>query len=105
MYIFTGIMHFVKPKAYLGIMPKFLPYPKALIFYSGIAEVILGIMLCFSPTKNIAVYGIIAMLAVFLIVHFNMLVDKNTTAGLPIWVLILRIPLQLGLMYWAYFYV
>ena len=85
-------------------MPRYLPAHKALVFWSGVAEVVLGLMLCFTFTKELAVYGIIAMLAVFLLVHFYMLSGKKQAAGIPKWLLILRLPLQFGLMYWAYYY-
>ena len=104
MYIIAGIMHFVKPKAYLRIMPRYLPEHKLLVSLSGIAEVLLGICLCLSITKNLAVYAIILMLIFFLPVHLYMLSGKQASAGVPKWVLILRIPLQFGLMYWAYTY-
>ncbi|WP_350291284.1 hypothetical protein [uncultured Croceitalea sp.] len=100
MYSFAGIMHFIKPKAYTRIMPRYLPNHKVLVFWSGIAEVVLGIGLCFAK----AIWGIIAMLLVFLLVHFYMLSSEKASAGIPKWILILRIPLQFGLMYWAYWY-
>ena len=104
MYIFAGAMHFIKPKAYLRIMPIYLPNPKVLVFWRRVAEIVLGIALCFHQTKDWAIYGIIAMLAVFLLVHFYMLKGEKESAGIPKWILILRIPLQFGLMYWAYWY-
>ncbi|WP_405247244.1 MauE/DoxX family redox-associated membrane protein [Cellulophaga sp. Asnod2-G02] len=103
-YIFAGVMHFIKPKTYLRIMPRYLPNHKLLVALSGLAEIALGIGLCFPATKNLSIYGIIAMLAVFLLVHFYMLSGKKEGAGIPRWILILRIPLQFGLMYWAYCY-
>ena len=103
-YVFAGFMHFIKPKAYMRIMPRYLPNHKALVFWSGAAEIVLGIGLCFPLTKNLAIWGIIAMLAVFFLVHFYMLTGKKAAAGIPRWVLILRIPLQFGLIYWAYWY-
>lgn len=104
MYVFTGIMHFIKPKAYQRIMPRYLPNHRALVFWSGVAEIVLGIGLCFELTKDFSVWGVIAMLAIFFTVHFYMLSSKKTAAGVPKWVLILRIPLQFGLIYWAYWY-
>lgn len=104
MYVFAGIMHFVKPKMYMRIMPRYLPNHKLLVYLSGIAEIALGMGLCFATTKAFSIYGIIAMLAVFLMVHFYMLTGKKASAGIPKWVLILRIPLQFFLMYWAWFY-
>ncbi|MFP4845524.1 MauE/DoxX family redox-associated membrane protein [Winogradskyella sp. PE311] len=103
-YIFAGVMHFIKPKMYLRIMPRYLPSHKALVFWSGIAEIILGIGLCIPILKMISIYGIIAMLIVFLSVHFYMLSSKKASAGIPKWILVLRIPLQFGLMYWAWMY-
>jgi len=104
MYILAGIMHFIKPKAYLRIMPRYLPFHRLLVVFSGIAEIILGISLLIGPLKDLAIYGIILMLAIFLSVHFYMLSEKKASAGIPAWILILRIPLQFGLMYWAYSY-
>lgn len=36
--------------------------------------------------------------------HFYMLQGEKEAAGVPKWILVLRIPLQFGLMYWAYWY-
>lgn len=103
-YIFAGMMHFIKPKTYLRIMPRYLPNHKLLVSLSGISEIMLGVGLCFPLTKNFSISGIIAMLVIFLLVHFYMLSSKKAGAGIPQWLLILRIPLQIGLMYWAYSY-
>ncbi|GGW45019.1 hypothetical protein GCM10007383_31820 [Arenibacter certesii] len=103
-YIFAGTMHFINPKVYLRIMPKYLPQPKLLVALSGLAEILLGIGACFSVTKDLSLYGIMAMLTVFLSVHFYMLKGKKEAARIPKWMLILRIPLQFALIYWAYYY-
>lgn len=103
MYIIAGIMHFIKPRTYLRIMPRYLPGHKLLVLLSGIAEIILGLALCYPYTQDLAVWGIILMLLVFLMVHFYMLTPA-ANINLPRWLLILRLPLQLGLMWWAYSY-
>lgn len=104
MYIVAGIFHFIKPKIYMRIMPSYIPNHKAMVYLSGAAEIALGVGLCFAFTKNSAIYGIIAMLAVFLLVHFYMLSNEKAAAGIPKWVLVFRLPLQFGLMYWAFSY-
>lgn len=104
LYIIAGIMHFVRPKIYLRIMPRYLPKPKLMVVLSGLAEILLGIGLCFSVTKDFSVYGIILLLTIFLLVHFHMLSSEKAAAGIPKWILILRLPLQFVLMYWAYYY-
>lgn len=104
MYIIAGIMHFIRPKIYLRIMPRYLPKPRLLVQLSGFAEVLLGIGLCFSSTKEFSIYGIILMLLLFLTVHFYMLSGNKAAAGIPKWILVLRIPLQFVLVYWAFSY-
>ena len=104
MYVFAGIMHFVKPKVYLPIMPNYLPNHKLLVNLSGWAEIILGVGLCIPIFKSSSIYGIILMLISFLMVHIYMITNTKASAGLPKWILYLRIPLQFGLMYWAFWY-
>lgn len=104
MYVVAGIMHFIKPKVYMRVMPNYLPKHRLLVYLSGVAEILLGIGLYFSMTAKWSLYGIILMLIVFLMVHFYMLSGKKASAGIPKWILLLRIPLQFGLMYWAYWY-
>lgn len=104
LYIMAGILHFLKPKIYLRIMPRYLPNHKLLVALSGVAEIVLGITLLFESTRAFAVYGIIAMLLVFLLVHFYMLSGEKESAGFPKWLLILRLPLQFILIAWAYWY-
>ena len=103
-YLIAGVFHFIKPKIYLGIMPDYLPYHKFLVYLSGAFEVILAITLCIPLLKNSSIYLIISMLIIFLLVHINMLMNKKDSLGIPKWVLILRFPIQFGLMYWAYIY-
>jgi len=104
MYLVAGILHFIKPRMYERIMPRYLPAHRALVYLSGAAEILLGIGLLFARTRPIAIYGIILMLLVFLLVHFYMLSSKKAGAGMPQWALVLRIPLQFFLMYWAWYY-
>ncbi len=103
-YMVAGLFHFIKPNIYLRIMPRYIPNHKAMVYLSGAAEIALGIGLCFATTKNLAIYGIIALLAVFLLVHVHMLSNEKAAAGIPKWVLILRLPLQFLLMYWTLTY-
>ncbi|MCA0132066.1 DoxX family protein [Winogradskyella alexanderae] len=105
LYIIAGIMHFVKTKMYMLIMPEYLSNHRGLVILSGIIEILLGIGLCIPALKVFSIYSIIAMLAVFLLVHFYMLTNEKASLGIPKWILILRIPLQFALMYWAWIYI
>jgi uncharacterized membrane protein len=101
-YSVLGVLHFTNSAFYRPLMPKFLPAHDFLIYLSGIAEIVLGMGVFFILTRNYALWGIIAMLAMFLIVHVNMLFPENQL-GIQPWKLWLRIPIQFILMYWAYY--
>jgi len=100
-YSVLGLLHFTNTQFYRPLMPKFLPAHDFLIYLSGIAEIVLGIGVFFIAIRSYAILGIIAMLAIFLVVHVNMLFPENQL-GIQPWKLWLRIPIQFILMYWAY---
>ena len=101
LFIVFGIYHFVNPKLYLKVIPPYLPYPELLNYVSGLFEVVFGILLLHSYTRKYAAIGIIMMLLAFLMTHFYMLNNQKASMKLPKWFLIVRIPLQFGLIYWV----
>ncbi len=104
-FILGGVNHFRKPKLYERIMPLYIPSHKSLVMFTGILEMIFGLMLIAEENQLMGAWGIIILLVLFIPVHIFMLQNKKASLKLPKWVLILRLPLQLGLMAWAYLYV
>ncbi len=104
LFILAGMNHFRKPKIYERIMPPYIPAHSSMVMLSGIVEMILGFMIMNKNTQEVAAWGIIIMLLLFLPVHIYMLQNEKAAMKLPKWLLILRLPLQFGLMYWAYLY-
>lgn len=102
--VVAGFNHFRVPKFYERIMPPYVPATSTMVLLSGIFEMVFGLMLLNKDTQSYAAWGIIAMLLVFLTVHLHMLQNENVALKLPKWILVLRIPLQFGLIYWAYCY-
>lgn len=102
--VLAGMNHFRKPKLYERIMPPYIPATSTTVLASGIVEMVLGLMLMNKNTQVQAAWGIIIMLILFIPVHIYMLQDKKASMKLPTWLLILRIPLQLALIYWAFQY-
>lgn len=104
MFIVAGLNHFLHPKIYLRIIPQYVPYPKMVNYISGFAEILFGFLLFFSSTLVCAAWAIIALLIAFFPTHLYMLTNKKASFGLPVWLLLLRLPLQLALIFWAYQY-
>jgi len=101
-YAGGGINHFVNPKFYLGITPKFFPIPNVLNYVSGVAEIVLAIGLLFASTRQISAYLIIAMLILFFAVHISHLFQPPKMAQGKEWFLYVRLVLQFALIYWAW---
>ncbi len=104
-YFIFGIYHFINPKLYLKVIPLYLPNHKFLNYLAGFFEMLFAILLLFTATRKYASIGIILMLFAFLMTHFYMLSNSKASYNLPRWFLVLRIPLQFGLMYWAFQYI
>ena len=103
-YIFAGIMHFVKPKMYLSIMPPYLPAPLLLVYLSGVAEVGLGALLLVPGFTPLAAWGIIALLVAVFPANIYMYQQGGAKFGMSDIFLLARLPLQAVLIAWAYLY-
>lgn len=104
LYIIAGINHFRKPGMYIRIIPPLFKNPKLINTLSGFAEILLGILLLFPFSKKFAAWGIIALLIAVFPANLFMFQDKKAGFGLPKWILFVRLPLQIVLIYWAYQY-
>lgn len=107
-YLIAGANHFINKDLYLGIMPNYLPAPLFLVYLSGIAEIILGILFLWPKTRNLAVIFIIFMLLAFLPIHLYMVQIAPFKLGklhVSLWIAWLRIPLQFLLIAitWCYY--
>jgi uncharacterized membrane protein len=103
-YMAAGVNHFVHPRTYVAIMPRYIPWPLMMIYISGVAEILGGIGVLAPLTRRFAAWGLVAMLIAFLPVHVNMCLHPEEFANLPIWALWLRLVLQAPLVAWAWFY-
>jgi len=103
--VFSGVMHFQKTAIYQKIVPPYIPNSKSTVLISGIIEMLLGFLLLNKESQIFAAIAIIIMLILFLPAHIYMLQNKKASLKFPKWLLILRIPIQFALMYWAYLYV
>lgn len=103
-YFIAGCNHFRNPKLYIKIIPEYFPNRKLLNILSGLIEIILAVLLCIPQFTNYAAWGIILLLIAVFPANLYMYQNKKASLGLPKWVLLLRLPLQLLLIFWAYQY-
>lgn len=95
-FIIMGILHFITSGGFLKIMPPILPFHRALVYLSGLFEILGGGGLLFKSTRKIAGWGLIALLiAVFPANIFMALKNiQPDLLKLPVWILWARLPLQ-----------
>ena len=60
-YAFAGIMHVSKPEPFLSIMPGYVPMPEAMVFWTGVAELLGAAALVQPWSKQIRKAGAIGL--------------------------------------------
>ncbi|MEO8404912.1 MAG: MauE/DoxX family redox-associated membrane protein [Chitinophagaceae bacterium] len=102
LYIAAGINHFWHEEYYLLIMPPWLPWHHALVVISGICEILFGILLLFVPTRRFAAWCIILLLIAVFPANIQMLINYKQTDDPKLWLAVVRLPIQILLIWWAY---
>jgi uncharacterized membrane protein len=111
MYVGAGAMHFVVPTLYAQIIPPAFPRPLALVYLSGVAEIVLGIGVLIPRTRRLAAWGLIALLIAVFPANVYMATHDVVLEGLPAWAnspsdaaTWARLPFQLVFVAWAWWY-
>ena len=103
-YLVAGSFHFIYPTFYRRMMPEWIPWHKPIVYMSGVGEIILAVLLLPSSTRNMAAWGLIILLMVIFPANIQMMLNFRRKKNQYLWVTILRLPLQLVLIWWAWQY-
>jgi uncharacterized membrane protein len=104
LFVAAGIGHFLAPGFYMKIMPPYLPLHRELVLASGVAEVVLGVLLLVPKTSRFAAWGLIALLIAVFPANIYVYQNRGSFRQLPPLAHLLRLPLQGVLILWAYVY-
>jgi len=104
--IFTvsGILHFAKPKPYVSIVPKPLPYKSELVMASGVAELACAVLLVNPATRRLGGRLSSWLLVAVFPANIQMTVSAYQKSTTPAWyrlATVLRLPLQAPMIAWA----
>src|SRR4051812_49819032 len=102
LYVAAGVNHFVRPDFYVKIMPPYLPWHLELVYASGVAEIVLGLLVLLRKWRSPAAWGLIALLIAVFPANIHMALHGELYPDLPPLLLWARLPLQFVLMAWAY---
>lgn len=99
----AGVAHFVVPAFYTAIVPPYLPFPTALVYLSGAAEVAGGVGLLVPRLSRLAAWGVFALLIAVFPANVYVYQHQELVPGPPA-VHLLRLPLQGVFLLWAYWH-
>lgn len=102
----SGLLHLRFPEPYVGIVPRWIGHADFLVFWSGIAEILAGILLALPRTRRAGALLTMAILAAVFPANVQMALDGGRPGGgwyagstLVLW---LRLPLQPLLIWLAW---
>lgn len=104
----AGIMHFLVPRQYEKIVPRWLGDPRKVVLASGVAELVGGGLLLSRRTARAGAWLTAALLVAVFPGNVQMLLDAGTehqAVDMPVGrfraVALARLPLQIPLVIWA----
>ena len=103
-YVAAGINHFVLPRMYMKIMPPWLPLHSFFVKFTGVAEVLLGVLLIPGSTRHVAAWLLTALLVVIFPANVQMAINFRRKRNPYLWLAYARLPLQALLIWWAWCY-
>ena len=102
-FVVAGANHFRQPEIYLGMMPPALPWPEALNYICGAAEILGGLGLLLVCTRRLAAWGLLALLVAVFPANLHVALQGKMpgldVSPLTLW---LRLPFQFVFMAWVW---
>ncbi|MGA9773151.1 MAG: DoxX family membrane protein [Blastocatellia bacterium] len=102
--IAAGVMHFTNTAFYLSIMPPLIPWHPAMVYTSGVFEIVLGLTLLAPKLTRVSAWGIIALLIAVFPANLHMALHPELYPYISPTALWIRLPLQGVFIAWAYWF-
>lgn len=100
--VLQGINHFVLDAEMARWIPSWLPAPLLMVQLSGIAEIVLGAALFVPRLRRLAGWGIVALLIAVFPANIEMARRPELLPQVPEILFWIRLPLQLGFVWWVW---
>jgi uncharacterized membrane protein len=101
-FLAAGALHFLRPRVYETMMPRYLPAHRELVLASGAAEMAGGAGVLFARTHRPAAWWRIATLIAIFPANVEMAVHAERFRRIPRPLLWARLPLQAVLVGWVW---
>jgi uncharacterized membrane protein len=97
-FFIGGLAHFFATDVETGIVPAYVPWPRAAVLASGVAELAGAAGILWGVWRRSAGWLLAAVTIAVTPVHIDMLQRYEHYANIPYWVLVARLPIQAGLI-------
>lgn len=109
MFLFTAMGHFMFPHGMVEMLPDFVPYRTEIVYVTGIMEILFALGLLFPKFQKITAWSIIIFLILVLPANIyaamhNIDYQIGRTDGAGLEYLWFRVPMQILLIFWVYFF-
>lgn len=100
-FVVAGVMHFVRPESYIGMVPGYLPAPRALVLLSGAAEIAGGLGLAVARVRRAAGWLLVVLLVLVFPANLDMALhpERHSIPEALLWA---RLPLQGVIIWWVH---
>lgn len=81
-----------------------MPWPKTMVFLSGVLEILLSLVIIYRPWRNFAAWGFIVLLLAVFPANVQMAINYYKDDHPRLLGSLLRLPIQFLLIWWAFAY-
>lgn len=101
-FTYAGFHHLFAPDFYVSIMPPWIPGHLALVYISGVFEIMGGIGVLIPRFRSLAGFGLVVLLVAVYPANLYMAFNPELFPDVPVVALYVRLALQFVAFYWAY---
>ena len=82
-FFLGGIGHFVLTKTFVSVVPEYVPYPREIVWFTGVCEIAGALAILNRPLRSLAGWALLALVICVTPVHIEMLrhADRYRSLG------------------------
>ena len=106
MYVFIGVKHFIDPQYFINITPPQIEYKSFAVYFTGVLEVLGGLLILNKKTRKIGAYLIIFLLIIVFPANIYLYLSETPQQllGISKTQALIRMPFQAPLILLAYWH-
>ena len=106
LYIFIGVKHFTDPQFFINITPPHIQHKTLVVYFTGILEILGGILILNNKTRKTGSYILITLLIVVFPANIYLYVSDvpQQLTGISKTEALIRMPFQIPLIILAYWH-